>query len=262
MNKLLTIKYFIKNIALLLIFCVSANAQNTDIEGDSIKVETDSIKIQNKYGLRVGADLSKLVRSFIDDDYTGFEINADYRLTRKIYLAAELGTEEKITSTDFLNVTTTGTYFKGGVDYNLYKNWLDMENMIYSGFRVGASTFSHTLNSYTVYSQDQYWTPQFTSNTSEEFDGLTAIWVELIFGIKAEVLNNLFMGLNVQFKTMLSENEPDNFENLYVPGFNKTYDSGAFGFGIGYNLSYLIPIYKKDKKIVLEEVEENIEEDK
>ena len=46
MNKLLTIKYFIKNIALLLIFCVSANAQNTDIVGDSVKVETDSIKIQ------------------------------------------------------------------------------------------------------------------------------------------------------------------------------------------------------------------------
>jgi len=241
----------------MLLFCVSGNAQNDSV----VSAINDSIKIQNKYGLRIGADLSKPIRSFIDDDYKGFEINADYRLTRKIYLATEIGIEEKTTSTDFLNVTTTGSYLKAGVDYNLYKNWLDMENMIYSGFRVGASTFSHTRNSYLVYSQNQYWTPQFSSDEAKDFDGLTAIWAELIFGIKAEVLNNLYFGLNVQFKMLLSETEPDNFENIYIPGFNKTYDSGGFGFGIGYNISYLIPFYKKDKakETALEEIKESEE---
>lgn len=240
----------------MFLFCVSLNAQNDSIVSsinDSIKVETDSIKIQNKYGLRIGADISKLVRSFIDDDYKGFEVIGDFRLTRKLYLAAEIGTEEKITDTDYLTVTTTGSYLKAGVDYNLYKNWLDMENMIYSGFRVGVSTFSHTLDDYLIYSQDQYWTPQFSSDTSEDFDGLTAIWAEIIFGIKAEVFNNLYIGLNVQFKGLISETKPSNFENLYIPGFNKTYDSGGFGFGFGYNISYLIPIYKKDKSLTVEE---------
>ena len=240
----------------MLLVCVSVHAQKDSIAGSV----NDSIKIQNKYGFRVGSDISKLARTFLDDDYTGFEVNADYRLTRKIYLAAELGVEEKTSSTDFLNVTTSGSYLKAGIDYNLYRNWLDMENMIYSGFRVGASTFSHARNSYLVYSQNQYWTPQFSSDETKDFDGLTAIWAELIFGIKAEVLNNLFFGLNVQFKTLLSETEPDNFENIYIPGFYKTYDSGAFGFGIGYNISYLIPLYKKNKEIITEGVEEIIEE--
>ncbi|HMC01591.1 MAG TPA: DUF6048 family protein [Flavobacteriaceae bacterium] len=250
------IKYSIKNLAFIFLFCASVSAQNDSIVStitDSVKVQNDSIKIKNKFGLRVGGDISKLVRSFIDDDYKGFEINGDFRLTRKMYLAAELGTEEKISSTDYLNVTTTGSYIKAGIDYNLYKNWLDMENMIYSGFRIGASTFNHTLNDYTIYSQDQYWTPQFTSDTAEDFDGLTAIWAEIIFGIKAEVFNNLYVGLNVQFKGLVSETEPSNFENLYIPGFNKTYDSGGFGFGIGYNISYLIPLYKKDKALAIEE---------
>jgi len=250
------IKYSIKSLAFIFLFCVSLNAQNDSIVSsitDSVKVETDSIKIQNKYGLRIGADLSKLVRSFIDDDYKGFEVIGDFRLTRKLYLAAEIGTEENITDTDYLNVTTTGSYLKAGVDYNLYKNWLDMENMIYGGFRVGAGTFSHTLNNYLIYSQDQYWTPQFSSDTSEDFDGLTAIWAEIIFGIKAEVFNNLYVGLNIQFKGLISETQPSNFENLYIPGFNKTYDSGGFGFGFGYNISYLIPIYKKDKSLTVEE---------
>ena len=55
------------------------------------------------------------------------------------------------------------------------------------------------------------------------------------------------MGLNVQFKGLITEKEPDNFENVYIPGFNRTFDSGGFGVGFGYNISYLIPIYKKDK---------------
>ncbi len=35
------------------------------------------------------------------------------------------------------------------------------------------------------------------------------------------------------------------FDNLYIPGFNRTYDFSEFGAGFGYGISYLIPIYKK-----------------
>jgi len=186
-------------------------------------------------------------RTVLDDDYTGFEINADYRYSKSLFIAGELGTEEKTTSTEFLNSTAKGSYFKAGIDYNMYKNWLNMENMIYSGFRVGASAFSQTINSYTIFNTNQ----DFLQNTiteSIEYNGLTAIWAELIFGIKAEVLNNLYVGLNVQLKGRISETEPDNFENIYIPGFGSTYDSGSFGIGFGYNVSYLIPLYKKGDK--------------
>jgi len=122
-----------------------------------------------------------------------------------------------------------------------------MHNMIYGGLRLGTATFSQTLNSFEVYSQDQYWEPQFTSSDAQKFNGLSALWVELIIGIKAEVLPNLFVGINAQLKSMISQDQPVNFENLYVPGFNRTYDSGRFGVGYGYNISYLIPLFKKDK---------------
>lgn len=237
---------------LILLFCLTTKAQE-----DTTKT-TDSIKKTQKYGLRVGADLSKLIRSAIDDDYQGFELNGDFRLTEKWYVAAELGNEEKTTSitstdatgsttTEFLNATASGSYIKAGLDYNMYTNWLGMENMIYSGFRTGFSTFSQTRNSYTVYAQDQFWTPQFTNAEPEEFSGLSAIWLELIVGIKAEIINNLFIGLNAQLKGLISDDQPENFETLYIPGFNKTYDSGKFGVGYGYSISYLIPIFKKSK---------------
>jgi hypothetical protein len=244
------LNFFISS-CLLLFSCVINAQDTTDTETIS-----DTLVFKQKYGLRLGADLGKLARTFIDDDYTGFELSGDYRLTKKIYLAGELGTEERTITTDFLSATATGSYFKVGIDYNSYQNWLDMQNMIFFGFRAGASTFSQSLDSFTVYNTNQYWPTQFSSEEPTEFDGLTAIWAELIVGIKAELFNNLFLGLNVQIKSMISEDEPEGFENLYVPGFNRTFDSGRFGIGFGYNLSYLIPIIKKDKKVVVNKIEE------
>ena len=234
--------YFISS-AFLLLFCVSVNAQNDSIPN----TVNDSLKIKQKYGLRVGGDIGKLIRTAIDDDYSGFEIVADYRLKKKLYIAGEIGVEEKNNVTDYLNITTKGSYFKGGIDYNSYQNWLDMDNMIYFGFRVGASSFSHTLNSFTVYNTNQYWEEQFASNTPQEFKGLTAIWAEIILGLKAELFNNLYMGLNVQLKVLASETEPTNLQNIYIPGFNKTYDSSKIGVGYSYTISYRIPLYKKEK---------------
>lgn len=237
----LMFKYFISLGIMLMTFSVLAQEETTQ----------DSLKFKEKYGLRLGADIGKLVRTFVDDDYTGFEINGDYRLTKRLYIAGEIGTEEKTTSTDFLNSTANGSYFKAGIDYNLYKNWLGMENMIYSGFRIGASTFKQTINSYTIYNVNQTF-PQQTITEPREIDGLTGLWAELIMGIKAETFNNLYVGLNIQFKGLVSETEPANFENIYIPGFGRTFDSGGFGIGFGYNISYLIPIFKKEKVVAVE----------
>ena len=237
----------IRSIIVLLLFSTLANAQ------DKKKTVKDTLVYKQKYGLRLGADFSKLARTFFDDNYTGFEIMGDYRLTKRIYLAGEIGNEERTIDNDFLNNTTKGSYFKGGIDLNFYKNWLDMENMIYVGFRGGASTFNQTLNSYEIYNvNNQYWNQQFTIEEGTEFSGLTAFWVEILIGIKAEIFNNFYAGINAQLKGLVAETVPDNYENLYIPGFNRTYDSGRFGVGFGFNLSYLVPIFKKDKIVVQE----------
>ncbi|MDA0176436.1 hypothetical protein C7H62_2265 [Mesoflavibacter sp. HG96] len=247
--KLLRITFFLINTLCIVGY---ANAQDT---------LQNTAKPKLKYGLRLGADAGKLIRSFLDDDYKGFEIVGDYRLTKEWYIAGELGTEEKITTNDYLSVTASGSYFKAGADYNMYDNWIGMENMIYAGFRVGASTFSQTRNNYTVYNTNQYWSPQNSSTESIKFSGLSAIWVELQIGIKAEVLNNLFVGINAQLKSMISQDQPENLENLYVPGFNKTYDSNSIGVGYGYTVSYMIPLFKKSntkkEKKEKEELPEN-----
>jgi hypothetical protein len=206
--------------------------------------KTDSIppKIE-KYGIRFGTDISKIVQSFYDKNYKGIEFVGDYRVTKNYYLAGELGNENTTVEDNKLSFTTQGTYLKIGFDYNSYENWLDMRNMIYLGMRYGASTFSQTLNSYKLYNTSTYFPEAPTIFPGEKFNGLTSQWIEVVLGLKAEVLKNIYLGASIRMNRLLTNTKPDNFDNLYIPGFNRTYN-GDFGIGFNYSVSYFLPLYK------------------
>ncbi len=205
---------------------------------------TDSIppKIE-KYGVRFGADISKLIQSFYDENYKGIEFVGDYRVTKNYYLAGELGNENTTVADNRLSFTTQGTYLKVGFDYNSYENWLDMRNMLYIGMRYGASTFSQTLNSYAIYNTSNYFSEAPTVISGEKYNGLTSQWIEVVMGLKAEVLKNIYLGFSIRMNRLLTNTKPDNFDNLYIPGFNRTYN-GDFGIGFNYSVSYFLPLYK------------------
>jgi len=211
---------------------------------DKTETTNDSVPKVEKFGLRVGIDLAKPLRSVLEDGYSGFEIVGDFRVTKKFYAAVELGNETKDWVEPYVSSKTSGSYAKIGVDYNAYENWLGMENAITVGLRYGFSTFKQELLSYRIYTDNPAFPTEVIYNP-QEFSGLTAHWAELIIGVKTEILDNLYLSINAQLKNRISETQPDNFANLYVPGFNRTYDYSKFGVGYGYSISYLIPIFKK-----------------
>jgi len=225
-------------ISLMLSASFSVMAQEENLK------ETDTIVKNNKYGLRLGIDLAKPIISLVDDNFTGFEVLGDFRISKRIYIAAEIGADKDDQIEANLVSSTKGSYAKIGADINVYNNWLGMNNAIYTGLRYGFSTFTQELYSYSIYTGD----PTFPGTIIEdpiEYTGLTAHWGEFIFGVKAEVLTNLFLSINLQLKQKFSEDIPENFDNLFIPGFNRTNDFSDFGVGFGYSVSYLIPIYKK-----------------
>ena len=234
------LKYFCKTI-LLLSFCF-ANAQETKKDTIAPKPKT------TRYGLRVGIDAVKFTKSFFEKDYKGLELVGDFKLSKKYYLAAEIGNENKTVVEDHFSFNSKGTYIKAGFDYNLYENWLGMQNMTYVGLRYGVSTFSKTLYDYTIYNRNQYFSPSPNYISNEKFDGLSAQWLEVVGGIKAEVFTNLYLGFSVRLNYLVSASKPDNFESLYIPGYNRTY-GGKFGFGLNYTVSYFLPLYKKVDKV-------------
>ena len=204
----------------------------------------DSLKYKEKYGLRLGVDLSKPLRALIDEEYQGIEIKGDYRLYKNYYLAGEIGNEKNTISEANVTAQAKGSYIKLGANYNFYENWKGMENLIFAGLRYGFATFSSELQEYSIYTKDNYFDPDIRTE-AQEFNNLNASWIELQLGIKVEVLNNLFLGTHLQLKRRISHTQPGNFDNLFIPGFNRTYDDSTWGTGYGYSISYLIPIYKK-----------------
>ena len=223
----------------MLLLPFSVMAQETEA------VATDTLtKRVEKYGLRIGADISKLARSAFEKGYTGFEVMGDLRFSKRFYAAAEIGNETRDWDEENLTATTKGSYIKLGADFNAYKNWLGMENVIHAGLRYGLATFSQELTGYGVFTSDTTFPTDFVT-ANQEFSGLTASWVELQVGVKTEILDNLFLGIQVQLKRKIGEDKPENFDNLIIPGFNRTYDFSQFGAGYGYTISYLIPIVKR-----------------
>jgi hypothetical protein len=260
-----SLKYSFSFLFLLSLFFVQAQEKNTTtntspeiiVKGANgttktekapekkLEAQTDTIKPKtDRYGLILGVDLFRIARSFYDSDYKGIAFVGDYRLTKKYYVYGEVGSEDVTVNDPLLTTTTKGAYLKVGFNYNAYTNWLDMENLITVGVRYGFSTFNEELDNYSIYNPHPYYGQTSGIESGKSYDGLTASWLEVSPGINVKVFNNVYIGFSLQLKVLVTNSEPNGFESLYIPGFNRTYD-GSFGAGFNYTVSYFIPIYKK-----------------
>ena len=227
----LMLKYFISIITFLFVNITIGN----------VKIVNDTLE---KFGVRAGLDLNKIISSATDEDYSGFSLSGDIRLKESFYVFTEIGNEEKDINSNYLNSSVKGTYVKFGVNFKLNKD-IRTQNIVYSGLSVGYSNFDQNINSHTIYNTHSIYWGESIINSPINLSNLNAIWVEFIFGMKTEILNNLFLGFELQLKNVIKQKNIQNITNFYIPGFNRTYDSSGLGAGFSYTVSYLIPIVKK-----------------
>ncbi|MBW2961346.1 DUF6048 family protein [Mesonia aestuariivivens] len=232
---------FIFIINFMVLFSVKTYSQENNETIDT------TFTYKDKYGIRFGVDFVKVTQSVLDDNYKGFEVMGDYRIYKNYYIAAELGNEDYSYSEPFLVANTSGSYLKAGGNYNFYDNWLGMQNELYAGVRIGFASFSHKLEKYKVYTSDDYFNDDIRV-INKNYDNQSSTWVEFQLGIKTEIFNNLFLSAHIQLKNSFTSNELDGFENLYIPGFHRTYQDNSIGVGWGYGISYMIPVSKKERK--------------
>jgi hypothetical protein len=237
-------KYFI---SICLLFVFAENYSQEQKKDSIISQEKDTVIYKTNYGLRLGMDISRPLFSSLYSNYNGLEIIADYRIKKNVYIAAEIGFEEKTSIEDYSNSTSKGNYIRLGLNYNAYDNWLDMNNEIFVGYRYGFSLFNQTLNNYTTNVSDMEngsYFPAVLNTIGQASTSLNTHWSEFMIGIKAETLQNLFIGFSFSYKILMSVKDPENFKTLFSPGFNRIFESNT-GFGINYTISYLIPFSKK-----------------
>ena len=221
----------------------SLSSQIEDIESDSL-IKKDRIFNINK--LRIGIDLSNPIISSSNDDNLSYEIVGDLQITDDIYLAAEYGSIDKFIEDENINFNSVGDYLKIGFDFNLFNNWVGMDNSIFIGLRYASSSFSNKVDSYIVRSSDSYFSNLVDIGYENiSHNNLNGNWIEIVTGLKVETFNNIYLGISLRLNKLLSDKKPSNFDNLFIPGFNKVTDDNTWGSGFNYTLTYSIPFKKR-----------------
>lgn len=236
-----------KQIYLFIIsICLSNNMLISQTNINSSDSLLDTSKLLNINKLRLGFDLLKPIISSSEGDNLNYEIVGDLQLTDNIYLAGEYGLVDKLIEDENINFNSNGNFLRFGFDYNMFKNWIGMDNSIYLGLRYATSKFSSKIIDYEVRNKDSYFSNVVTDEFQTiEYSNLSGNWIEILIGLKVETFENIYFGLSLRLNKLISDNKPDNFNNLYIPGFNKVTDENTFGSGFNYTLTYSIPLKKR-----------------
>ena len=216
----------------------------TELSSNDSLIEKDKWLTINK--LRLGADLFKPIKSSSEGDNLNYEIVGDLQVTENLYLAGEYGSIDRVIEDENINFNSSGNFLRIGFNYNMFNNWVGMDNSIYLGLRYATSNFSNTILDYTVRNQDSYFSNLVNSKyQTNEYSNLSGNWIEIVAGLKVETFKNVYLGLSLRLNKLLSDSKPENFDNLFIPGFNKVTDENTFGSGFNYTLTYSIPLRKK-----------------
>ena len=227
-------------------FIVGQEIENK--KSDSTIVKKKLINIDK---LSIGIDLYNPIYSSINDDDLSYELITSLRILEDFSIASEIGSLDRYIEDENINFTSTGEYIKFGFDYNLFNNWTGMDNSIYLGMRFATSSFNNKIDSYNLRNPDSYWSNNVTSNYETiNHSDQNANWIELLVGIKVETIKNIYLGISLRLNRLLSNTSPNNFNNLYIPGFNKVTDDNSWGSGFNYTLTYSLPL-KFNKKTTI-----------
>lgn len=228
------------------IFLISFQSLFGQSKSDSLVNE----KVKAPLTLRFGIDLFQPIVSQFDKTFKGFEIVGDLRINENLYLSSEIGTLERTQQSELINFTTSGSYFKFGIDFNMYKNWTGMNNQVFLGVRFANSLYNHNINNYTLYRTEQLFGEELVQNgyATGKISDLNAQWIEFLVGMKVQIIKNTYMGFSLRLNRLLGSTSNEKFGVLYIPGFNRVTDENIFGSSFNYSLTYSIPFRWKKMK--------------
>ena len=209
----------------LLMFCV-ANAQETTQQKE---------KTISQNGFSFGLDLAPFIIMGFDSDRKGVDFVTRYKFKTKWFVIGELGFENVKFEQNHYDYRSNGGFLKLGIDYNFFKvDEPGNNDNISLGLRYGIGSQSHESPRYSIL--DDYW-GDYTG--SFDLSNVTSHWVELVGGIRTEVLKNFYMGWTIRMKTLVAVGNTNELEPYTIPGYGRGDNSVNLGFT--YTLEYYIP---------------------
>jgi hypothetical protein len=229
------LKYTINPALLAVLLCITLACVTTPSRAQ--------YRSDRKYGFRIGFDLSRIPVHYLNPYRTDLEIQTDLRVDSDLYVAFDGGwNKTHLENKPVFEYNSNGYFVKAGVDYNLLKRKYPGEaNMLYVGFRYGIARMRRNIPEYQI--SDPYW-----GNVDGHFSSKTLLpqWGELIVGLKAEVLNNLFLGWSLHLRILTTQNIDKQVRPYLIPGFGKATKNSVFD--VNYSISYRIPLFHPKPK--------------
>lgn len=198
----------------------------------------DSIYL-SQGGLRLGLDISRIPVHFFQPYRTDVTVQADLRINAKMYAALEGGYNRTSHSDTMYTYKGNGFYTTLGIDYDLLKKQsVDELNMVFLGVRYGYAHTTYEVPTYNI--KSPYWGADIPGNVPSTSS--SAHWIELVFGMRVEVLKNFFLGWGLREKIMIYNSADKAAPPFIIAGFGS--GNKRSQFDMTYSLSYQIPLYK------------------
>ncbi|MBU8892575.1 MAG: hypothetical protein KOO66_07330 [Bacteroidales bacterium] len=217
----------------LILSIISINSFGQD---ENIYVEEGIKEPLQIKGVKFGVNAGRFSDYLFKPERISYEGSIDINLCNKYFGVIEAGYSEISLTKDNYSYISDGYFIKAGMDYNLLKAY--PTDFLGIGFRFGNSVFSHSANDIII--ESEHWS---TTQTSIENTSYNVYWFEASFGVKGEVLKNIYLGWSALVKIKLSGANDENFSPYDIPGFGGS--SELVKLGVTYYIYYQIPFNRK-----------------
>ncbi|MCK9311591.1 MAG: DUF6048 family protein [Bacteroidales bacterium] len=198
------------------------------------KKKEEVVKVPLYQGIQIGFDLVSPASYLISDSY-GVDIKADINLWNKYFPTVELGYADfDKTSEDGINCTSSGQYFKVGINKALSYRGNKAEDLFFAGIHYGFSSFSYNLDNLVYY--PNYW--GYDNITSFQDQEATTGWIELVAGVRIQIIGPISLGWTAQYKSTLHVSDGRNSIPAYIPGYGENFKPKL---GMAFHLYYRLP---------------------
>jgi len=227
-------KYIFSLISIILITQVSVG-QNTPTDEDLYAPEKVKEPLAIK-GIKLGVNVGRFSDFLFKPERRSSEVSFDINLSNKYYGVIEGGLSEISMNQDSYNYKSEGSFIKAGADFNLLKK--HPTDFLGIGLRLGRASFKQSASN--IIYEDIRWPANPLVADSKSF---TTYWAEVSFGLKGELIKNVYLGWSALIRIGVSGRKDSQFQPYDIPGFGK--GANSINLGANYYIYYQIPFNKK-----------------
>lgn len=186
----------------------------------------------------VGYDVSGQIMRLLYPDLSRHGLTLSYEWRPNWMATIETGTAHVEIREERHIYFSRGMFFKAGVNFNLLQNQpLIRGNQIFFLMRYGFGFLNHEAPLVNIH--DGYWGE---ANVSFEKSRVGSHWAEFGGGLRTRLTGNLFIGWDVRLRFLLAQNQEEELNPYYIPGFGRGSDNTSTVFQ--YFIYYKFPLNK------------------